>query len=148
MHALARESTTAVVEEHGGRRHSQVHELWAPILEIVAKNLRGRAHDGHDTLLVALTHDAQNLLVEKDAAQVKAAKLRDAQSAAVEDLDDRMVTLPRRGLREGLVEKGGGLVTADNVWQAVRLLGKRQIGSGVSRGYTLGHHETVETLDG
>ena len=129
------------------RNTAGVHELRAPILEIVAKNLRGRTHDGHDTLLVALAHDAQNLLVEKDAAQVKAAKLRDAQAAAVEDLDDRMVALPRRGLREGLVEKGSGLVTADNVRQAVRLFGKRQIGSGMSRGYTLGHHKTVKALD-
>ena len=67
VHALARESTTSVVEEHGRRRNAGVHELRAPILEIVAKNLRSRAHDGHDTLLVALAHNAQNLLVEKDA---------------------------------------------------------------------------------
>ena len=148
MHALARQATAAVVEEHGGRRDARAHELRAPRLEVLGQHGRRRAHDGHDALLVALAHDPEHLLVEHDLAQVETAQLRDAQAAAVQHLDDRVVALAGGRGGERLVEQVGRLLAADDVGEAVGLLGQGQVRRGMRDGDALGDHEAVEALDG
>ena len=148
VHALAREAPAAVVEEHRRGRDARTHELGAPLLEVLGQHACRRPHDGDDALLVALAHDAQHLLVEHDLAKVQAAQLGDAQAAAVEHLDDGVVPLAGRRGREGLVEQRGGLLAADDVGQAVGLLGQREVRRRVRDGDALGDHEAVEALDG
>ena len=118
------------------------------MLEVVVERARRRTHDGHHAFLVALAHHAQHLLVEHDAAKVQPAELGDAQAAAVEHLEDRVVSLTGGRLGKGLVEEGRRLLAADDVRQARGLLGKRQVGRGVRRGDALGDHEAVKSLDG
>src|SRR2546430_1255363 len=73
-----------------------------PVVEPFAERRLGAGAEGDDALLAALAEDAEHSLVERDVREPQAGRLRRAQAAAVEDLEDRVVAqVERLGGRRG-----------------------------------------------
>jgi len=75
-------------------------EVRPPAGEVTAECLHRLAADRDDALLIALADAAHESVVERDAAFVERARLRDAQARAVQELDQRPVAEVAR-LRPG-----------------------------------------------
>ena len=66
-------------------------EIRAPASEVAAQRLDSVAADRHDPLLPALADHTDEPVVEVDRRSVEPHRLRDPESRAVEQLDERLI---------------------------------------------------------
>ena len=137
--AARADAGTAVAEEQRGAGAAAAGGQRGPPALEVGRERPGRGHaERDDALLVALARDPHGERAEVEVVDVGAARLRDAEGGAVEQLDDREVAL-RLGRTLGSpalepLEELAHLLAADDARQPALRLRGAQPGAGVGGG--------------
>ena len=116
------------------------------LIEVLDERFERAARDGGDTLLVALSHDAQKAFLEYAIRDVEPRAFAHAQTAAIQHFQNGTIAQLSRRIADGLVEEPCHLIDAQHVGQ---LFGSSRQAHGRCRivlGVTFAHAEAVKAL--
>ena len=90
---LACEACATAVEENGVGEFGFRRDVQSGAFDVLEEDFQAAVADGHEPLLAALADDAEEAVVAVDVADLQPDEFRDAQAAAVHNLNHRLVAV-------------------------------------------------------
>ena len=126
MHRLARHARASGIQEHRRRAFALHGKLRTKAVIYIRPQRRlGRSRNRHEALARALAEHAHHPTVEINAAHIEAHEFACTQTAAIQNLEHRLVALRSGTLAERLVEQRIDLVDGKRIGQTIGPLGQR-----------------------